>query len=106
MNALAHDVYFTLTDNSEAARERLVEACRKYLTGHDGVLHFAAGTRVEGLDRPVNDLAFDVALHLTFKDKASHDLYQEAPRHKTFMAEERPNWKSVRVFDAWIETGK
>jgi hypothetical protein len=103
---LTHDVYFTLTDDSSAARERLVAACQKYLTGHEGVLSISAGTLVAELDRPVNDRDFDVALHMRFKDKAAHDAYQEAPRHKAFMAEQRGNWKSVRVFDSWVETGK
>ena len=30
----------------------------------------------------------------------SHDLYQDAPRHQQFIAENKPNWKQVRVFDS------
>lgn len=41
--ALAHDVFFSLNDASPAARAELVAACRKYLTGHEGVLVFSAG---------------------------------------------------------------
>jgi hypothetical protein len=105
-SVLAHDVYFELKDDSPATRAALVAACRKYLTGHDGTVSFAAGTVAEELDRPVNDRAWDVALHIYFKDKASHDLYQEAPRHKQFIAEQQGNWKTVRVFDSWVETGQ
>jgi len=54
----------------------------------------------------VNDRDWDVALHLYFKNRASHDRYQEAPRHKQFTDEQRGNWKRVRVFDSWVETGK
>jgi hypothetical protein len=103
-SVLAHDVYFELKDDTPAARAALVAACRKYLTGHDGTVSFAAGTVAEELDRPVNDRAWDVALHIYFKDKASHDLYQEAARHKQFIAEQQGNWKTVRVFDSWVET--
>jgi hypothetical protein len=103
---LVHDVYFTLIDGSEAARAQLIAACYRYLTGHDGVLFMSAGGLVSELARPVNDRGFDVALHIRFADKAAHDLYQEAERHKAFMAEQRPNWKSVRVFDSWVEPGK
>ena len=97
---LAHNVYFSLTDNSEAAKRVLVAACKKYLVDHPGVLFFAAGTPEEGLDRPVNVRDFDVALHVVFDTRASHDLYQDAPLHHRFIAENKPNWKQVRVFDS------
>ena len=48
-------------------------------------------------------LAFkDVALQLVFTDRAAHDAYQVAPRHATFIAENRDNWAQVRVFDAHV----
>lgn len=97
---LAHNVFFTLHDNSEAAREKLVAACHAYLTGHPGVVFYAAGTLQPGLERPVNDLGFDVALHVIFDSLASHDAYQVAPRHLQFIEEGKPNWKQVRVFDS------
>lgn len=100
---LSHDVYFELKDDTPAARAALVTACKKYLTGHDGSLSFSAGTIVEEHARPVNDRVWDVALHIVFKDKASHDLYQEAARHKQFIAEQQANWKTVRVFDSWVD---
>jgi hypothetical protein len=103
---LAHDVYFELKDDSAATRAALVAACKKYLTGHPGVVSFATGTVAEELARPVNDRDWDVSLHIYFQDKASHDLYQEAARHKEFIAEQQGNWKKVRVFDSWVETGK
>jgi hypothetical protein len=103
---LAHDVYFTLKDPSPAARQALVAACRKYLAGHEGAVFFAAGTRADEMSRDVNDQAYDVSLHVYFRDKAAHDLYQEHARHKQFIAESQANWKAVRVFDSWVETGK
>jgi stress responsive alpha/beta barrel protein len=103
---LAHDVYFALNDPSAEAKARLVTACRKYLTGHEGTVFFAAGTLAGELDRPVNDRDYDVALHVYFRDKAAHDKYQDAPRHKQFIQEMQGNWKKVRVFDSWVETSK
>jgi hypothetical protein len=100
---LAHDVYFTLNDASAEARARLVAACKKYLSGHEGTVHFSAGTLAAELQRPVNDRDFDVALHVHFKDRAAHDKYQEHPRHKQFIEEEQKNWKKVRVFDSLVE---
>lgn len=104
--ALSHDVFFSLNDASPAARDALVAACKKYLTGHEGVVAFSAGVLAAELDRPVNDRDFDVALHMVFDGKASHDKYQDAPRHKQFMAENQKNWKKVRVFDSLVELGK
>ena len=95
---LAHNVFFTLNDNSPEARQKLVAACEKYLTDHPGTVFFACGT-VADLDRPVNQRDFDVGLHMVFKDRKAHDDYQAAPRHKQFIEENRSNWKLVRVFD-------
>ena len=99
---LAHMVYFTLKDNSSAAKEKLVAACKKHLSGHPGEVFFAAGTLCEDLKREVNDRDFDVALHIVFKDKAAQDQYQTAPRHEEFIKENRDNWKKVRVFDSYV----
>jgi len=101
---LAHNVYFTLHDNSDEAKAKLVAACKKYLTGHPGTVFFAAGTVAADLTRPVNDLGFDVALQVVFTDKAAHDAYQNAPRHQKFIDESKANWKTVRVFDAYVES--
>ncbi|MCC6419161.1 MAG: Dabb family protein [Gemmataceae bacterium] len=100
---IAHMVYFSLKDNSPAAKEKLVTACRKYLSKHPGEVFFAAGTLAREFDRPVNDRDFDVALHLVFRDRAAHDKYQDAPRHKQFIDENKDNWKKVRVFDSAVQ---
>ena len=97
---LAHMVYFTLHDASEAKIQELVEACKKYLDDHPGVIYFSAGTLNQELARPVNDRGYEVALNVVFDSKASHDIYQTAPRHLQFINEQKPNWKQVRVFDS------
>lgn len=99
---VGHMVYFTLNDNSEAAKETLIAACHKYLKGHPGVVFYAAGPRVPDLTRPVNDQEFDVALQLVFEDRAAHDAYQVHERHVQFIAENKANWKQARVFDAYV----
>ena len=103
MSLLPHNVYFSLHDRGEAARQRLVEACRKYLPGHPGIVLFACGTRVPDLAREVNDRDFDVALHIVFRDRAAHDHYQTTPAHMQFIAENKDNWGRVRVFDSAVE---
>jgi hypothetical protein len=99
---LAHVVFFTLKDGSPGARESLVAACHKYLTGHPGTRHFSAGIRADAYRRAVNDQEFDVALVMVFETEADHRRYQEAPRHKQFVTEQSANWASVRVFDAIV----
>jgi hypothetical protein len=101
---LAHDVYFSLKDNSPQAKEKLIAACKKYLTDHPGTVRFSVGILADDLKRDVNDRDFDVALHLVFKNKAAHDQYAKAERHLKFIEENKDNWKKVRVFDSYIDT--
>jgi hypothetical protein len=100
---LAHNVFFSLHDRSEAARARLIQACRTHLTAHPGILFFACGELAADLRRDVNDIGFDVALHIVFTDKPAHDVYQESPSHMRFIAENKGGWKQVRVFDSVVE---
>jgi len=99
---LVHDVYFTLKDNSAEAKKKLVDACKKHLTKHKGTVYFSAGLLAGDLKREVNDTDWDVALHLVFENKAAHDKYQDDPRHKQFIDENKDNWKKVRVFDSYV----
>jgi hypothetical protein len=101
----AHDVYFTLRDATPEGRQALVAACRTYLSGHEGTVFFAVGTRATDKTRDVNDTDFDVSLHIHFESAAAHAAYQEHPRHKEFIAAMNANWKAVRVFDSWVSTG-
>ena len=99
---LAHMVYFTLKDDSPASRAKLVAACEKYLSGHEGTVHFSTGTLADDMKRDVNDRDFDVALNLVFKSKAAHDTYQSHPRHLSFIEENQSDWAKVRVFDSYL----
>ena len=100
---LAHMVYFTLAEKTPENRQKLIDACKKYLTGHEGVVFFGVGKVAEGLDREVNIRDWDVGLHLVFKNRAAHDKYQTHPRHLQFIEAGKPLWKSVKVFDADLE---
>ena len=101
---LAHNVFFTLIDNSPPAAQALVNACKKDLSIQPGIVYFAAGKRDPGLDRDVNDCSFDVGLHIIFVDRAAHDAYQDDASHVRFIAENKANWKQVRVFDSLVES--
>ena len=96
---VAHMVYFKLKENNEQTRQSLIDACGKYLSSHPGTVFYAAGVLAADLARDVNDQDWDVSLHVVFKDRASHDAYQEAELHHQFIRENEANWAAVRVFD-------
>ena len=100
---IAHNVYFTLKDRTEANTRALILACKTYLADHPGVVFFAAGGLAQELDRPVNVRDWDVALHVVFDTMANHDLYQVAPMHLQFIEENKPSWEKVQVFDSVVE---
>jgi len=100
---LIHDVYFTLNDDSQIARSKLVDDCYKYLSNHPGIVFFAAGEVVESHQRDVNVRDWQVSLHIVFKSKDYHDQYQKAPNHHKFIEQNKDNWKTVRVFDTFIK---
>lgn len=100
MPQLAHHVFFTLKDSSDAATDALISAAQKYLDGHDGCVSFGVGRRVPDLTREVNDQAYHVSLHVVFASRAAHDVYQTHPRHLEFIEEQKHNWAQARVFDS------
>jgi stress responsive alpha/beta barrel protein len=103
MAQLVHNVFFTLIDKSPAAVQKMLDACKKYLTVQPGIVYFGCGTRDPGLTREVNDLTFDIGLHIIFASRAAHDAYQTDEMHERFIAENKSNWKQVRVFDSVVE---
>jgi quinol monooxygenase YgiN len=98
---LAHMVYFSLHEPTPENLRKVLAACHEHLTNHPGQVFYAAGS-CASYDREVNDRDFDIALQLVFKDHASHDAYQVAPRHKQFIEASKALWKKVRVFDAEV----
>jgi hypothetical protein len=100
---LAHIVFFTLTEPNDDNRSKLIEACKKYLDKHDGVVYFGVGVNAPEYDREVNDRDYDVALHLIFETAKHQDAYQTHPRHVKFVEECQGLWKKVRVFDSRLK---
>jgi hypothetical protein len=98
--AIGHMVYFKLKDPTPANVKKLVAACDKYLSTHEGTLYYAAGVLSQSLNREVNDRDWDVALHLVFVNKAAHDVYNTHPEHLKFIEENKEMWEKVRVFDS------
>ncbi|HEY2837540.1 MAG TPA: Dabb family protein [Pirellulales bacterium] len=96
---LSHNIYFSLADPTPENKQRLIEACNKYLAPHPGVLYFATGTICEEKGM-FADRDYDVALVMTFKDRKALGVYARTPEHQRFVAETTPLFKKVRIFDA------
>jgi hypothetical protein len=99
---VAHNVFFLLEDNSDDAKQALVDDCREYLSSTPGMVYFAAGLLAGDVESDVNDRDFDVALHCVFRDKAALDAYMDAPNHLEFLEKHGGNWKSIRAFDSYV----
>jgi hypothetical protein len=98
----AHMVFFTLASESAENQEKLIAACEKHLSKHDGEVYFSVGARATDLKRDVNDQGFSVALHIVFESKAAYEKYAPHPRHEKFIAENKALWSKVRVFDSYV----
>lgn len=98
----AHNVYFSLNVVTETTIAALISDCKTYLAVQPGIAFFACGVLEATLNRPVNDRDFNVSLHVVFESKAAHDAYQVAPLHNEFVARQKDNWKTVRVFDTAV----
>jgi hypothetical protein len=102
LTMVAHNVFFLLEDNSDAAKQALMDDCREYLASTPGLVYFAAGTIAGDVESDVNDRDFDISLHCVFKDKAALDAYMDAPNHLDFLEKHGPNWKGIRAFDSYV----
>ena len=101
---MAHEVFFTLSEDTAENRAHLVRECETKLSDLPGIAFFAAGTRDESIADDPNDLEFHVSLHIYFEDKASYEAYLIAPPHVAFVEENKASWANVRVFDSQVMT--
>lgn len=94
-----HVVYFwTKVGTPESAKRQLIDDCRKYLGDIPAVRHLWTG-RPAMTPRDVVDNSYDVGLCVVLDDSAGHDLYQDHPLHKEFIARNKPSWERVQVYD-------
>ena len=94
-----HVVYFWLSEGTaESARRQLAADCTTYLAKIPTVRHLWAG-RPAMTPREVVDNSYDVGLCVVLDDAAGHDVYQEHPLHKEFIARNKPRWKRVQIYD-------
>jgi hypothetical protein len=94
-----HTVYFWLKDGtSEGARGQLVQDCREYLGKIPAVKHLWVGIPAM-TPREVVDNSYGVGLTVVLEDVRGHDVYQEHPLHKDFIARNKEHWGRVQIYD-------
>ena len=95
-----HHVYFyPVTPNNPDNQQALITLCNTYLADIPGLTHYFLG-QPAGTDRAVVDNDYIVALFLEFPDGETEKAYQAHPQHLQFIAESRPLWSHVRVYDS------
>lgn len=82
----SHVVIFWTDPDQPNATQELIDGAHQYLKGIPGAEHFHVG-KMATSDRPVVDQSYQVALNITFKDKATQDAYQVHPQHVQFVEE-------------------
>lgn len=99
---LIHVVYFWLTDDAPADEaRRLAESCRTLLGKVPTVRQLWAGGPADTPRRDIIDDSYSVALIVILDDAdKSHDVYQEHPLHKEFIARHKAHWKKVQIYDS------
>ncbi len=99
----AHMVFFQLLDLSDPAVDAFLDYCVRYLSGHDGQVHFSLGLRAVNIHRDVSDSSFDVAMHIVFKNRGKYDDYAASQQHADFITDTAGMSTGRRVSDSYIE---
>ncbi|RVD31779.1 Dabb family protein [Mesorhizobium sp. M4B.F.Ca.ET.017.02.2.1] len=99
----AHMVFFQLLDFSDPAVDAFLDYCVKYLSNHDGQVHFSLGLRAVDIHRDVSDSSFDVAMHIIFENRGKYDDYAASQPHQDFITETAGMSTGRRVLDSYIE---
>jgi hypothetical protein len=98
----AHVFFFELSDSSDEALSKFVDACVKYLGGHSSMLHFSVGTRALHIRRNVSALDFEVAVHMIFTNYDAYLHYVDDPKHQDFVTEVAGMSPNRIVYDSFI----
>ena len=100
---LLHSTYFRLKDRSQTSCAAYIAACIRFLSISKGITGFWVGQLGEDFRRPVNDLTFDVAMHIEFENFAAWLAYNDDPNHHQFVQAVGSLAASRRVFDIYLE---
>ena len=97
---LVHTVFFWLKKDSPAGeRDRLIQGCHQLLGKIPTVRHLWTGAPASTPMREVIDTTYSVGLTVVLDDLKAHDVYQEHPLHKEFIAKHKEQWERVRIYD-------
>jgi hypothetical protein len=99
---LAHLVLFTLRQPEDRTKSLLIEACKKYLKGTPGSIHFFTGSTAP-INRAESDLDYHVAMLIIFESSTAHDIYQVSEQHLKFIEKNAHLWDKVRVIDFLVK---
>ncbi len=73
---LLHSTYFNLgTSNTPNIIEAYMAEARAYLSTSPGMISFWIGKRADDMNRPENDVKYDIAMHQLFANEAAFDVY-------------------------------
>jgi hypothetical protein len=97
---IIHSVFFWLKPELTDAQRSGFVAAAESLRAIKSVDSLFIGRPAPIVPRPVVDGSYTFALSITFKDLAAHDAYQIDPAHKAFVAENKPLWDKVQIYDA------
>ena len=102
-NHFVHLTFFRLADTSDELVRRFLDACKKHLASHDGMIHFSVGSRALAIRRDVSALDFDIAMHMIFRDFESFQAYAASDRHQEFITETAGMSTGRIVYDSFVE---
>lgn len=97
-----HSVYFWLNDDVSNVEHKEFVALLQDFKRIKGAKKVQVGIPA-GTPRSVVDNSYDVALHVTFKDKAGHDAYQEDEIHKAAIDRFEGWIADVKIYDSICE---
>jgi hypothetical protein len=100
---LGHNIFFALKEPTLENKAALIDACKKRLSQHPGIVFFAVGVRDENISGAFNDRDYDVALHMIFTGRDALKNYARTADHQKFIVESTPLLKGVRIFDSTVE---
>lgn len=103
---LMHSTYFNLgPNNTPDISEAYMSEALQYLSTSPGLVSFWIGQRAADMNRPENDLNFNIAMHQVFRDEAAFNLYNaNDTSHNQFVADVDKWTPSTtrRVMDSYL----
>ncbi|WP_448518331.1 Dabb family protein [Rhodoflexus sp.] len=96
--SFVHIVYIWLKPEQTEEEIRQFEQAMRGLKKIKSIRKMHIGTPAN-TPRSVVDNSYTYALILYFDDVKGHDLYQEDPIHKDFVAKNNQRWERIQIYD-------